>query len=164
MRIQFYDQSLFEPLVTAMHELDEHYFGESATSRDFVATSLERGLLGTDSGVRVVLALDQGQVAGLATVSLLFPAPEQRGQLFMKDLFVCKRWRGQRVGEQIMQFLATHAVKHNCVRFDWTTEDTNPGAMAFYARLGAEHVKQKVYYRLSGAALLALANGGRDDA
>jgi GNAT superfamily N-acetyltransferase len=168
VRIQFYEQSLFEPLVAAMHELDEHYFGESAASRDIVAGSLVRGLLSIDSGVKVV-ALDQGMVAGLATVSLLFPAPEQRGQLFMKDLFVCKRWRGLRVGEQVMQFLAAHAVKLNCVRFDWTTEETNPGAMAFYARLGAHRVKEKVYYRLSGSALLALANGelsgrGRDDA
>jgi ribosomal protein S18 acetylase RimI-like enzyme len=68
-----------------------------------------------------------------------------------------------------MQFLAAHAVKLNCVRFDWTTEETNPGAMAFYARLGAERVKEKVYYRLTGSALLALATGGlpghnRDDA
>jgi ribosomal protein S18 acetylase RimI-like enzyme len=82
----------------------------------------------------------------------------------MKDLFVRKNWRGRGVGEQVMQFLASHAVSLNCVRFDWTTENTNTGAMAFYNSLGAEHVKQKVYYRLTGGALENLASRYRDDA
>jgi GNAT superfamily N-acetyltransferase len=75
----------------------------------------------------------------------------------MKDLFVRQRWRSKGVGERIMQFLAVYAVSLNCARFDWTTENTNAGAMAFYKRLGAEQVTQKVYYRLTGAALEALA-------
>jgi GNAT superfamily N-acetyltransferase len=157
VRIQFFEPTLFPPLVEAMYELDQHYFGQAGATREAVAASMERGLLSNESGVKVVVAMDHGEVAGLATISLLFPAPEQRGQLFMKDLFVRQRWRSKGVGEQIMQFLAVHALSLNCVRFDWTTENTNAGAMTFYKRIGAEHVKQKVYYRLTGAALEALA-------
>jgi GNAT superfamily N-acetyltransferase len=159
VRIQFFEPQHFQSLVDAMHELDQHYFGHGGATRQDVAASIEQGLLGPSSGVKVVLAMDKGEVAGLATISLLFPAPEQRGQLFMKDLFVRARWRSKGVGERFMQFLAAHAVSLNCVRFDWTTENTNAGAMAFYARLGAEHVSQKVYYRLTGQALNALAEG-----
>jgi ribosomal protein S18 acetylase RimI-like enzyme len=157
MRIQFYEPPFFHRLVDAMRELDRHYFGESGSTREQVAVGLTRGLLGADSGVKIALAVDQDEIAGLATISLLFPAPEQRGQLFMKDLFVRNAWRSKGVGEQVMQFLASYAISLNCVRFDWTTENTNTGAMAFYNRLGAERVKQKVYYRLTGKALVALA-------
>jgi GNAT superfamily N-acetyltransferase len=162
VRIQFFEPRYFQSFADAMHELDQHYFGQAGASREAVSASLERGLLGANSGVKVVLAVDEGEVAGLATVSLLFPAPELRGQLFMKDLFVRQNWRGHGVGEQIMQFLAVYAVNLNCVRFDWTTENTNSGAMAFYARLGAEHIRRKVYYRLTGPALEALAKGASE--
>ena len=72
MRIQFFEPSLFESLVDAMHELDQHYSGQGGVVREEVAASLERGLLGAESGVNVVLAMDQVEVAGLATISLLY--------------------------------------------------------------------------------------------
>jgi GNAT superfamily N-acetyltransferase len=159
MKIVFYDPTWFEPLADALHELDQHYFGQQGASREAVAAHLHREMLGPDSGVQIVLAADGQRVAALATFALLYPAPQQRAQLFMKDLYVCHAWRGQRVGERIMQFLAQHAMAKNCVRFDWTTETDNPRAMQFYERLGAERVTSKVYYRASGDALERLARG-----
>jgi ribosomal protein S18 acetylase RimI-like enzyme len=157
LRIQPYAGRYFAALAEAMVELDRHYFGERGAGLAEVEASLRAGMLGPDSGVRVLLAIDGDAVAGLATFTLLYPAPEQRGQLFMKDLFVRERWRGRGVGERLMRHLAAHAVARGCVRFDWTTENTNAGAMAFYERLGATPVRQKVYYRLTGADLQALA-------
>ncbi|MEJ6005161.1 GNAT family N-acetyltransferase [Paucibacter sp. AS339] len=159
MHIQAFDQSLFPALVQAMHELDQHYFGAQGASIEALTLSLQRGLLGADSGVRIVVALDGDEIAALATYTLLYPAPQQRGQLFMKDLFVRQRWRSQGLGEQLMRYLAAYAVQKDCLRFDWTAENGNTGAMAFYERLGAEHVTEKVYYRISGEALLNL--GGK---
>ena len=157
MRFQPFDESLFPALVRAMHELDQHYFGARGASAEALSQSLKQGLLGADSGVQVLVALDGAEIAGLAPYSLLYPAPQQGGQLFMKDLFVRQAWRGQGLGEQLMRRLAAYAVEKNCVRFDWTTESGNQGAMAFYERLGAQAVTEKVYYRLSGAELQALA-------
>jgi ribosomal protein S18 acetylase RimI-like enzyme len=157
VRIQLYENNHFAALSEAMYELDRYYFGERGATHQEIESSLKRGMLGAESGVRVLIAIEADEVAGLATFALLYPAPEQRGQLFMKDLFVRERWRGRRLGEALMQFLAKYAVQQNCVRFDWTTENTNTGAMAFYQRLGAQHVAEKVYYRLTGSALRALA-------
>ncbi len=162
MQIGFFEPAMLPALATALHELDQHYFGERAATHAQVLAHLQSRMLAPDSGVRVVVALDGGAVAALATVSLLYPAPEQRGQLFMKDLYVCSAWRGQGLGEQLMQFLARYAVQKNCVRFDWTTETTNPGARAFYEKLGAQAVPEKVYYRLTGDALLQLARAGAE--
>ncbi|MCV2348772.1 GNAT family N-acetyltransferase [Paucibacter sp. Y2R2-4] len=113
--------------------------------------------MAADAGVQIVVAQDGDEVAALATFSLLYPARQQRGQLIMMDLFARQRWRSRGLGEQLMRYLAAYALQRNCIRFDWTTESSNTGAMSFYQRLGAEHVTEKVYYRLTGQALQALA-------
>ncbi len=157
MHLQLYQDRHFSALAVAMTELDQHYFGSKAAPLPEVENSLRAGMLSAESGVTVLLALDADEVAGLATFSLLYPAPEQRAQLFMKDLFVRQAWRSAGVGHALMKYLANYAVQKNCVRFDWTTEITNTGAMSFYERLGAAPVAEKIYYRLTGNALLELA-------
>jgi predicted acetyltransferase len=156
VQIRSYEPAHFEPLVQALHELEQHYHGDDAPTREAVAASLMTGMLGPRSGVSVLVALDGNEVAGLATYALLYPAPQLGGQLFMKDLFVRQRWRGQGLGERLMRHLAEQALQLGCVRFDWTAEHTNAGALAFYDRLGARRVAEKVYFRLSGDALAAL--------
>ena len=65
--------------------------------------------------------------------------------------------RGRDIGEHLMKWVARYAVEKNCVRFDWTAEQGNPGALRFYDRLGAQRVEEKVYFRFSEAHLLAFA-------
>ncbi len=157
MLVSFFEHTHVLALADALHELNRHYFGESASPQEVVQEHLVSDILGPHSGVQIVTALDGKRVAGLATISLLYPAPQEQAQLFMKDLYVCQAWRGQGVGEKIMRFLAQHALSMNCIRFDWTTEKTNPGAMSFYERLGAKRVQEKVYYRMGPEAILELA-------
>ncbi|NJN36152.1 MAG: GNAT family N-acetyltransferase [Nitrospiraceae bacterium] len=157
MHLQLFEPQYFGALVAAVAELERHYFGAAAVEPSAIESSLRSGMLSEDSGVQVLLALDGSEVAGFATFSLLYPAPEQRAQLFMKDLFVRQQWRSTGLGEKLMKHLAAFAVQKNCIRFDWTTERTNKGAMSFYERLGALPVAEKVYYRLTGKALESLA-------
>lgn len=159
MEIGFFNAADTEALVDAFHELNRHYFGENAASRAVMREHVLRDILGPESGVRIVVAKEGSEVAGLATISLLYPAPEAKGQLFLKDLYTCANWRGRGVGEDIMRFLAAYAVSKNCIRLDWTTESTNAGALAFYERLGAKRVEEKVYLRLTGDALVLFAAG-----
>jgi len=159
MKIDFFSADQTEAVVDAFHALSRHYHGEAALPREAVRRNLLDNVLAPDSGVRIVVASDGAEVAGVATIALLYPAPQERGQLFMKDLFVRDPWRSTGLGEQLMRFIARHAVARGCVRFDWTTERTNTGAVAFYERLGAKVVPEKVYFRLTGDELTALAGG-----
>lgn len=159
MEVGFFDGAGRDELAEAFVELHRHYVGDAAPSLQAVAANLRDEVLAPASGVRVVVARDEGRIAGLATFAILYPAPGARGQLFMKDLYVRDGWRGRGVGEAIMGLLARHAVASGCVRFDWTTETGNPGAIAFYERLGATRVTEKVYFRLDGPALEAFARG-----
>ena len=88
---------------------------------------------------------------------MLYPAPGPGGQLFMKDLFTLAGSRGQGVGRALMGFVARLAARRGCVRFDWTAETDNPEALAFYDRLGAGRVAEKVYYRFDGETLQQFA-------
>lgn len=159
MDLRFSRDDDFDELVQAFVELHRHYVGDAAPAEPVVAANLRERVLAPGSSVRVAVAHDAGRVAGLATFAILYPAPGAQGQLFMKDLFVRAAWRGQGVGERLMQFLAAHALAQGCVRLDWTTETGNPGAIAFYDRLGAARVAEKVYFRLDGDALAAVATG-----
>jgi len=71
----------------------------------------------------------------------------------MKDLFVIAEERGGGVGKDLLSHLAKIGVARGCLRLDWTAESSNPEALAYYDRLGAARVAEKVYYRLDGDAL-----------
>lgn len=157
MQIAFFEPANFDALAVAFQDMGQHYFGHAAPNTDTVRLALANEILGDDSGVRLVVARNGNQIAGFATISILYPAPGLKGQLFMKDLYVCSAWRGQGIGEEIMRFLAAYALSKGCVRFDWTAEDTNHGAIAFYERLGANKVPEKIYFRLTQSEIQALA-------
>jgi ribosomal protein S18 acetylase RimI-like enzyme len=158
-QIELFDGRDVDALAEAFTDLHRHYLGDAAPTAQAVAANLRDHVLAASSGVRIAVARVQGRIAGLATFAILYPAPGARGQLFMKDLFVRDAFRGQGLGEALMGFLARHAVAHDCVRLDWTTETGNPGAMAFYDRLGATRVTEKVYYRIAGEQLERFARG-----
>ena len=164
MQIRFFSTEDTESTADLLHDMSVHYNGSDASSREAVRSNLVANILGPNSGVRLVVALDGSRVAGLAAISLLYPAPKERAQLFMKELYVHSSDRGCGVGERLMSWLARYAVDNQCVRFDWTVDESNTGALRFYNGLGATHVKDKLYFRFSGASLDALAAGDTHDA
>ena len=158
MEIAFFRQEQLESVVDLLHDMSVHYNRDNASSRDVVKAHLIGSILGPDSGVRLVVASEASRVIGLATISLLYPASKERGQLFMKELYVVSDKRGAGVGRALMRWIAMYAVAKNCCRFDWTVDDTNPKALAFYRELGATHLTGKAYFRLSDEELLRFAN------
>ncbi|MHC6528784.1 MULTISPECIES: GNAT family N-acetyltransferase [unclassified Vibrio] len=138
-------------------ELERYYFGEEAASAEELHDYLLTKVFSPESGVRVVAAINDQCVTGIATYTLMYPAPKLSGQMYMKDLFVSSAARGQRVGRKIMHYLAALAIAKGCRRLDWTAETTNPSAGDFYRAIGAQHVTEKQYYRFSDEALSQLA-------
>ncbi len=156
--IRLCEASDAEALWPLFLRLYEHYrIAEALTPQDVQAYVRDQ-VLGPQSSTSVALACDGDTPIGLATFAIVYPAPACQGQLFMKDLFVDAAHRGSGAGHALMNFLARYALEHNCGRFDWTTETSNPEAMAFYARLGAQPVDNKVYYRVAGEQLTAFAS------
>lgn len=151
-----------ESLVDLLCELHAYYNEGAAIARDMVRSYLQEDLLAPDSGLRLVVAdVGTGHVAGFAaiflTYSLVEPAPERRRQCWLKELYVRDTHRGSGVGEALMAWVARYALEHRCCRIDWPVKASNARGIAFYERLGARPVEDRLSYRLGEAQMAELA-------
>lgn len=156
LEIRFADAADLPALSDLLQQANRHYWGETDGAPAMAAASAQAMISGR-SGCRAIIAWVTGVPQAFATISVLHPAPTEHGTLFMKDLFVADAARGTGIGTHLMHHLANLAVELGCVRFDWTAETDNPKALAFYDRLRAPRVEEKVYYRFSGEALAEFA-------
>ena len=80
--------------------------------------------------------------------------------LYLKELYVADRYRGQGVGRLLMRVLFETASEHGCSRVEWTTDRDNTGAQAFYDMLGVTPQPSKIFYRVedTGAGSTYLAD------
>ena len=91
--------------------------------------------------------------------ALFFPTYstwEGRPSLYLEDLFVLESARRHGVGHALLAKLAAIAVERGWQRLDLQVLDWNP-ARKFYARLGLDHLREWLPYRVAGSALHALA-------
>jgi GNAT superfamily N-acetyltransferase len=123
------------------------------------ALSVAQKWLGDESPAypHFALAFVDGEVAGLASVAIAHPGIDLERLMFLKDLFVRDTARNAGVGRALIGFLAGHCLSKGIGRIDLTAEDWNEDALRFYRRLGAELHGQKIFLRLSGEALAAVA-------
>lgn len=142
------------------YRCDLHYWGDKAPTAEAMAKHVRGHVLAESANVEIVLAELDGKAVGFASFAVLYPAPDLGGALYLKDLFTLKESRGKGIGLVLMRELARIAVARGCGRFDWTAEDHNPRAMAFYDRIGAQQVTEKVYYRFDGDQLRRFAEEG----
>ena len=163
MHIAFVVPDQHEALVDLMHEMCVFYSEEAPASRDDVRSNLLDNLLAPDSALRLVVALaDDGTAVGFAAIALLHslvdPAPQRRGQLLLKELYVRLGQQNHGIGKALMAFVARHALERGCARMDWNVSAHNRQGLGFYRSLGAMHVAGRLSYRLAGEYLARLAD------
>ena len=146
-------------LAELFHLCDRHYWGDKAAPLAEIAVHVRDRVLADDASAGILLAEADGKAVGFACFALLYPAPDCGGQVYMKELFVREAARGDGVGIALMRAVAQHGIARGAVRLDWTAEETNPRAVAFYDRLGAKRVTEKVYFRFDGETLKNFAEG-----
>ena len=157
MEIRFFQSEDTDSAAALLYEIVVTTTATKPSSREAVRRNLVDNIVGSDSDVRIVVAVVSDRVIGLATLSILYPAPNERAQLFMKELYVAADWRSQGTGTELMKWIAQYALRTNCARFDWTVDAQNTRAIAFCKSLGAKHVAEKLYFRFSGDELHRLA-------
>ena len=97
------------------------------------------------------------QVVGYAIYYFAYSSFTCRPVLFIEDIFVLPKERGQGAGNALMIALARAAVKQGCGQMEWIVLDWNTPSIKFYERLGARLDKTWVLTRLTGAYLRRLA-------
>ncbi len=116
-------------------------------------------------GNRLLVAEVDGAIAGFAAFAEIWPGPGLRKGLFLKELYVDAAHRGRGLGRRLIAALAALAAAEGHARVDWTADRENDGLLAFYDATGARREREKLWYRLTGAALAACAaSADRDGA
>jgi len=123
-----------------------------ATEEDF-----RRHGFGPTPRFSVLLAEEDGRVAGFALWFFTFSTWLGKPGLYLEDLFVRPELRGRGIGKAMMIELARTAVREGCGRFEWAVLDWNQPSIDFYRSLGARLMEEWVVCRLEGDSLHALA-------
>ena len=139
-------------LVVLFHEMQAHY-RVPCPPDDTILQDLQN----LPAGVAVLVAADPG-VVGVATLGTICPGPGLRPGLFLKDLFVSAERRGGGVGAALLRGAAQLAVERGLARIDWTVDREDARLLAFYRRTSAAEQSEKLFFRLAGDALKALAS------
>ena len=80
-----------------------------------------------------------------------------KANLYLEDLFVDGRCRGQGLGRSMFACLARIAVERDCERLDWWCLDWNTSSIEFYERMGARPMSDWTVYRVDGHRLVELS-------
>jgi GNAT superfamily N-acetyltransferase len=139
----------------ARYERLEHQV--SATEAELTAA-----LCGARPYAEVVFGCLEGVPVGFALFFHNFSTFLGQPGIYLEDLFVRPEARGRGVGEHLLAWLARAALERGCARLDWSVLDWNEPAIGFYRRLGAVALDEWTGFRLSGAALAALAASAAD--
>jgi len=163
MRIAIATTANTEDLVDLHCELYEFYNPTAVATRSTIRSHLFDTLLAENSELKIAMAISsESTVIGIAAIhfvhSVVDPTPEGRKQCVLKELFVRNNHRGRDIGTNLMQWVARYALENGCGRIDWSVKASNVKGIAFYTKLGAHQVEDRLSYRLNHAGISALSN------
>ena len=138
-------------MIRELAEFERQPDAVSATEADLL-----RDGWGAEKRYSCRIAELDGAVAGFALWFHNYSTWEGRAGIYLEDLYVTESARGQGLGERMIVDLAQLAVRAGFRRLDLSVLDWNP-ARDFYHRLGLQQRTEWLPYRVTGAALTALA-------
>ena len=118
---------------------------------------LRAHLFGPRKFAEVLLAEEGGEVVGFALFFYNYSTFLGQPGIYLEDIFVRPEKRGRGHGKALLAALARLAVENDCGRIEWSVLDWNAPSIAFYRSLGAVSKDEWTTYRLTGAAIAALA-------
>ncbi len=110
---------------------------------------------------RCVIADHDGTPAGFALFFTSYSTWRGHHGIRLEDLYVTPHLRGHGIGKALLRELARIAVAEGCERLEWDVLTWNAPAIAVYERIGGKTQEEWRIMRLSGDALLALAQESR---
>jgi GNAT superfamily N-acetyltransferase len=120
---------------------------------------IEAALFGARPYAEVVFACLDGVPLGFALFFHNFSTFLGKPGIYLEDLFVRPQARGLGLGRRLLAWLARTTLERGGARLDWAVLDWNAPSIGFYRSLGAVPLDEWTTFRMSGAALEALARG-----
>lgn len=105
----------------------------------------------------VIFAMEDDKEIGFALFFHNFSTFLGRAGVYLEDLYVIPEYRGKGYGKALLKHLAKIAVERGCGRLEWWCLDWNQPSIDFYRSLGAQPMDEWTVYRISGDALIEMA-------
>lgn len=118
---------------------------------------LANHLFGVRPYIEAIVVDRADQVVGFA---LFFPSYSTfltKPGIYLEDLFVLPEYRSQGIGRALLTHLAQLAVDRDCGRLEWSVLNWNEPAIGFYKRMGATLLPDWRTCRVTGDALITMA-------
>jgi GNAT superfamily N-acetyltransferase len=150
--------------VALIHRLIRALASYERLAHECVATEdgLRRSLFGDQPGAEVLIAEFGGVPAGFALYFHNYSTFLARRGIWLEDLFVDPEFRGHGIGRMLLARLAVIALERDCGRLEWWVLDWNESAIGFYRSLGAQPMDEWTVFRMTGDALVSLADQGKE--
>lgn len=115
--------------------LFEHYIDSFAITPEIVKNN---GFAKNPPDFYCLVAEDRGEIAGMLVYYFLPYTAQNRPAIYMKELYVDEKYRGNKIGQQLMDALKKEAIKNNCTQIKWNVAPWNESGIRFYEQLGAK--------------------------
>jgi GNAT superfamily N-acetyltransferase len=131
--------------VTALLSLIRGLAAYEKKPQAVVATEhdLLRDGFGPHPKFRAFMADWKGEPAGYASFFHFYSTYQGRSALFLEDLFVLDKFRGNGIGMALLSAVAKLAVEEGCFGLRWEVLDWNHPAIEFYKKLGATFLNER---------------------
>lgn len=131
--------------VTALLSLIRGLAAYEKKPQAVVATEhdLLRDAFGPHPKFRALMADWKGEPAGYASFFHFYSTYQGRSALFLEDLFVLDKFRGNGIGMALLSAVAKLAVEEGCFGLRWEVLDWNHPAIEFYKKLGATFLNER---------------------
>jgi len=106
----------------------------------------EKGFRKNPPDFYCLIAEDNEHITGILVYYFLPYTAQNRPAIYMKELYVDENYRGQKIGEELMNALKEEATINNCTQIKWTVAPWNDGGKKFYERLGAKENTEWLNY------------------
>ena len=120
---------------------------------------LAEALFGDRPDAEALIAEIDAVPIGFALFFHNFSTWKGKRGIYLEDLYVTPAARGSGAGKALLRRIARLAVERGCARFEWSVLDWNTPAIDFYRAMGAVAMEEWTVQRVSGDALLRLAEG-----
>lgn len=120
---------------------------------------LAEALFGDRPDAEALIAEVDAVPIGFALFFHNFSTWKGKRGIYLEDLYVTPAARGSGAGKALLRRIARLAVERGCARFEWSVLDWNTPAIDFYRAMGAVAMEEWTVQRVSGDALLRLAEG-----
>jgi GNAT superfamily N-acetyltransferase len=139
-------------LVRELAEYEKLSHEVEATEADIAAA-----LFGENPVLFCEIAEWAGEPAGFAVWFLNYSTFAGRPGIYLEDLFVRPAQRGKGIGKALLTHLAKQCIANGWSRLQWSVLDWNTPSIDFYKSLGAVLMDEWTICKVSGPALIALA-------